>query len=63
MLPNYSKSEQSPEELYSVEMEERLETINLPIGEIVDNCCTRIFDPCLSVDCDCKENPDSYLQP
>jgi hypothetical protein len=54
MKPNYSTSEQYPEELYSTEMEERLEMVNLPAGEIIENCCTKIFDPCLCLDCECN---------
>ncbi|MEA5460864.1 hypothetical protein VB796_17525 [Arcicella sp. LKC2W] len=55
--------ENTPEALYCVEMEERLETINLPIGEIIENCCTKIIEPCLCI-CDCSDNnPTDDLLP
>jgi hypothetical protein len=30
----------SSSDLYSLETEERLETVNLPLSEIIENCCT-----------------------
>jgi hypothetical protein len=40
MKTNYSKTEDCQEQLYSIETEERLETVNLPSSEIMENCCT-----------------------
>jgi hypothetical protein len=39
MKTNYSKTEDCQEQLYSIETEERLETVNLPSSEIVEICC------------------------
>jgi hypothetical protein len=62
MKTNELLTKKLPEVLYSIEMEERLETINLPAGELIENCCTKIFDPCLCV-CECKTTPTPDYYP
>jgi hypothetical protein len=42
MKTNYSKTEDCQEQLYSIETEERLETVNLPSGEMIECCCSNI---------------------
>jgi hypothetical protein len=45
-------------ELFCLDLEERLETVYLPTGDIIENCCTKIFTPC-GCNCDCDApNPD-----
>jgi hypothetical protein len=60
MKTNELLTEQLPESLYSVEMEERLETINLPAEALIENCCTEIFSPCLCI-CDCNSPTDDGI--
>ena len=57
-----STTEELPESLYSIELEERLETINLPTEALIENCCTRIFSPCLcNCDCNSPSPNDLYI--